>query len=141
MSIRGDRNGRAAANAFIERNVNREVILKQIDLGVNIQGYVASEPDKNEGYRPSLDMPAGEEAVRVRATVEVNSPGRLFQSLKSQLRHRGFRGTQVFGEKYLIEGLTAARCGESPGISDACFARDTFGFRCVRRLTAEELQH
>ena len=100
--------GRAAANAFIERNVNREVILKQVDLGVNIQGYVASEPDKNESYRPALDMPAAEEAVRARATVEVNSPGRLFQSLKSQLRHRAFRGTEVFGEKYLIEGLTAA---------------------------------
>lgn len=32
----------------------------------------------------------------------------------------------------------AVRCAESPGITDACFARDTFGFRCVRRLTAEE---
>jgi formylglycine-generating enzyme required for sulfatase activity len=27
-----------------------------------------------------------------------------------------------------------------PGITDACFARDTYGFRCVRRLTADELR-
>ncbi len=32
----------------------------------------------------------------------------------------------------------SARLGEIPGITDACFARDTFGFRCVRRLTPEE---
>ncbi|MDQ1257554.1 MAG: Formylglycine-rating enzyme family protein [Candidatus Hydrogenedentes bacterium] len=32
----------------------------------------------------------------------------------------------------------AMRYAEAPGISDACFARDTFGFRCVRRLTPEE---
>jgi formylglycine-generating enzyme required for sulfatase activity len=33
----------------------------------------------------------------------------------------------------------ATRYAEAPGISDACFARDTFGFRCVRRPTPEEL--
>jgi len=48
------------------------------------------------------------EGIFARATVEVNLPGRLFQSLKSQLRHRGFRGTEVFGRKYQIEELTAA---------------------------------
>ena len=32
------------------------------------------------------------------------------------------------------------RYGEIPGITDTCFARNTFGFRCVRRLTAEELK-
>ena len=37
------------------------------------------------------------------------------------------------------EGCRAAvRYAEMPGITDACFARDTFGFRCVRRLTPEE---
>jgi len=34
---------------------------------------------------------------------------------------------------------TTARYAEIPGITDACFARNTFGFRCVRRLTPEEL--
>jgi len=32
------------------------------------------------------------------------------------------------------------RFAEMPGIADACFARDTFGFRCVRRLTPEEIK-
>ena len=32
-----------------------------------------------------------------------------------------------------------ARFAESPGIADACFARDTFGFRCVRRPAPQEL--
>lgn len=31
------------------------------------------------------------------------------------------------------------RQSDVPGITDACFARDTYGFRCVRRLTPEEL--
>jgi formylglycine-generating enzyme required for sulfatase activity len=32
------------------------------------------------------------------------------------------------------------RIADFPGITDACFAQPTFGFRCVRRLTPEELQ-
>lgn len=99
--------GRAAANAFIERNVDREVLLKQVDLGIDIEAYVASEPDKSEHYRPGVKDPETREAVRARAVVEVNSPGRLFQSLKTLLRYRGFRGTEVFGVSYQIEELVA----------------------------------
>lgn len=97
--------GRAAANAFIERNVDREVLLKQIDLGVSIEAYVASEPDKSESYRPSATDQSAREAVRARAVVEVNSPGRLFQSLKTLMRHKSFQGTEVFGRHYQIEEL------------------------------------
>ena len=99
--------GRKAANAFIERNVDREVLLKQVDLGISIEGYVASEPDKGEGYRPHTTDGSAREAVRARAIVEVNSPGRLFQSLKTLLRHSGFNGTEVFGTHYQIEELVA----------------------------------
>lgn len=99
--------GRRAADAFIARNVDREVILKQIDLGIDIEGYVASEPDKSEAYRPGAEPRNLREAVRAQATVEVNSPGRLFQSLKSSLRFDGFRSTEVFGEHFQIEELTA----------------------------------
>ena len=101
--------GRSAANAFIERNVDREVRLEQVDLGIAIEGYVGSEPDKSEGYRPMLmdAEPRALEGVRATATVEANSPGRLFQSLKSLLRHKAFRGTEVFGHSYQIEELTA----------------------------------
>ncbi len=54
------------------------------------------------------------------------------------------------GEKRVIRGGSwkstadecrlTARLADDPGISDACFARDTFGFRCVRRATDEERQ-
>jgi hypothetical chaperone protein len=100
--------GRRAANAFIERNIDREVILKQVDLGISIEAYVASEPDKSETYNPSVISQDVREAVRARAVVEVNSPGRLFQSLKTLLKHEGFRGTEVFGSIYQIEELVAA---------------------------------
>jgi hypothetical chaperone protein len=99
--------GRSAANAFIERNVDREILLKQVDLGINIEAYVASEPDKSESYRPGATDPNVREAVRAKAMVEVNSPGRLFQSLKTLLRHQAFRGTEVFGVTYHIEELVA----------------------------------
>ena len=35
---------------------------------------------------------------------------------------------------------TTARQGETTGDSDACFSTDYCGFRCVRRVTAEELE-
>lgn len=31
-----------------------------------------------------------------------------------------------------------ARMSDNPGIDDACFTRDTYGFRCVRKLTEQE---
>lgn len=51
------------------------------------------------------------------------------------------------GEKNILRGghwaasaaacSTAYRCSEEPGFSDACFARDAIGFRCVRRSPSE----
>ncbi len=51
------------------------------------------------------------------------------------------------GEKYVLRGghwgasaescTSAFRIGEEPGFSDACFARDAIGFRCVRKAAAE----
>ncbi len=52
------------------------------------------------------------------------------------------------GEKRVLRGgawnspaaeVHPARCAaDEPGIDDACFARDNYGFRCVRKLTEEE---
>jgi hypothetical chaperone protein len=100
--------GRSAANAFIDRNVDREVILQKVDLGISIEEYVGSEPDKSATYRPPEDtLSVASEATRAHALVEVNSPGRLFQSLKSSLRFREFKGTEVFGREYQIEELVS----------------------------------
>lgn len=99
--------GRDAASTFIERNVDREVVVEQIELGVNIEAYVGGEIDDRFGQVVQKEPTDVREAVRARAMVEVNSPGRLFQSLKTMLKHREFRGTEVFGVNYQIEELTA----------------------------------
>lgn len=99
--------GRKAATTFIERNVDREVVVKQVDLGIHIHGYVGGEGDNEYGSAPRKDGSEHMEAVRARAIVEVNSPGRLFQSIKTSLRLREFRGTEVFGRPYQIEELTS----------------------------------
>lgn len=103
--------GRGAANAYIERNIDREVILKRVDLGVSIEAYVPSEPDKSESYRPREDNADVREGVRARAMVEVNAPGRLFQSVKSSLRYREFKGTDVFEKHFQVEELAAMILG------------------------------
>lgn len=100
--------GRAAANTFIERNVDREVIVRAVSLGVNIEGYVGGELDNDYGLAVRKEGDENTEVVTARAMVEVNAPGRLFQSLKTSLRHSQFRGTEVFGTHYQIEELTAA---------------------------------
>lgn len=99
--------GREAADTFIARNVDREVVLKQVDLGVAIEGYVGGEGDNSYGVVQRKDSFDVKEAVIARALVEVNSPGRLFQSLKTSLRLKQFLGTDVFGTQYQIEELTA----------------------------------
>ncbi|HQM48254.1 MAG TPA: Hsp70 family protein [Candidatus Hydrogenedentes bacterium] len=135
--------GRSAADAFIDRNVDREVILKRVDLGVEIEGYIPSEPDKSEGYRPGAEQQEMREAVRAQATVEVNSPGRLFQSLKSSLRFDAFRSTEVFGEHFQIEELTAMILEPIKAAVDraagTCVERAVFG-RPVRfsRMPAQD---
>ena len=42
------------------------------------------------------------------ALIDENEPGRFFQSLKTFLRDRVFKGTNVFGEIYSLEDLVAA---------------------------------
>jgi formylglycine-generating enzyme required for sulfatase activity len=59
------------------------------------------------------------------------------------------RGPET-GEKRVMRGgswksseaacRASLRQGQFPGITDACFVRDTAGFRCVRRLSDEELK-
>jgi hypothetical chaperone protein len=41
------------------------------------------------------------------AVVDANTPGRLFQSLKTHLRDSGFKSTDVFGVRYSLEQLIA----------------------------------
>ena len=133
--------GRCAADMFIERNVDREVVVRQVELDIAIQGYVGGEGDNEYGGIPNKDATDVTEAVHARATVEVNAPGRLFQSLKTSLRLREFRGTEVFGVFYQIEELTALILGRIKEAVDAAVGEsiDTAVFgRPVRFSTDAE---
>ena len=53
-------------------------------------------------------------------------------------KHRVLRGGSFAHDA--IDCRPARRFHDTPGIDDACFAKNTYGFRCVRRLSTEELQ-
>lgn len=97
--------GRQAADTFVARNVDRQFKTEEVSLETLVPAFVRAEPDKTEAYNPLFDDPDVVEAMDARITVEVNSPGRLFQSLKSYLGQSSFIYTEVFGVKYQIEEL------------------------------------
>lgn len=99
--------GRKAANAFIQHNVGREIILKSQDTGIEIPIISRGEPDKSEFYNPNLMDPDLLESISIKTQIDVNLPGRLFQSLKTNLKYINFRGTDVFGKHYQIEELVS----------------------------------
>ncbi len=99
--------GRKAANLFIERNVGREVKLVTEETGMIIHKVSGGEPDKSEFYNPALTDPDKLETISLKTKVDINLPGRLFQSLKTQLKYINYRGTDVFGVNYQIEELVS----------------------------------
>ncbi|MCX8064870.1 MAG: Hsp70 family protein [Candidatus Hydrogenedentes bacterium] len=99
--------GRKAAKLFIERNVGREVKLITEETGMVIHKVSGGEPDKSEFYNPALIDPDKLETISLKTKVDINLPGRLFQSLKTQLRYITHKGTDVFGTNYQIEELVS----------------------------------
>jgi hypothetical chaperone protein len=83
--------GRAAIDRFIETNVGREIDYEWKYIG-NAEVTFA-------------DIGTVIQALYV--NVDANTPGRLFQSLKSGLRDRSFTRTNVFGTHYTLEELIA----------------------------------
>ncbi len=81
--------GRAAINHFTEGNVGREIEYQWRYIG--------------ETEVTLADV--GTIMQSLYAIVDANTPGRLFQSLKTHLRDRSFIGTDVFGTRYTIETL------------------------------------
>ncbi|MGC8737735.1 MAG: Hsp70 family protein [Candidatus Hydrogenedens sp.] len=107
--------GRKAANVFIQNNVGREVIMQSEETGLEISSISRAEPDKSEFYNPNLTDPDILEKISIKTLVDVNMPGRLFQSLKTKLKYVDFKGTDVFGKHYQIEELVSLilkRCKE-----------------------------
>ncbi|GAB4110954.1 MAG: Hsp70 family protein [Roseiflexaceae bacterium] len=83
--------GREAINRFTEANVGREIEYQWRYIG-------ETEVTLAE---------VGTIMQSLYAVVDANTPGRLFQSLKSHLRDSSFTGTDVFGVRYTIETLIA----------------------------------
>ncbi|HWQ11166.1 MAG TPA: Hsp70 family protein [Roseiflexaceae bacterium] len=83
--------GREAIDRFTEGNVGREIEYQWRYIGeteVTLAEF-------------------GTVMQALYAIVDANTPGRLFQSLKSHLRDGGFTGTDVFGVRYTLEQLIA----------------------------------
>ncbi len=107
--------GRKAAHVFIQNNVGREVIMQSEETGMEISIISRAEPEKSEFYNPGLIDPDVMETISIKTQVDVNLPGRLFQSLKTKLKFTDFKGTDVFGKHYQIEELVSLilkRCKE-----------------------------
>ncbi len=107
--------GRKAADVFIQNNVGREVMLKSEETGIEINIISRGEPEKSEFYNPTLVDPDVLEKISIKTLVDVNLPGRLFQSLKTKLKYVDYKGTDVFGKHYQIDELVSLilkRCKE-----------------------------
>ncbi len=83
--------GREAINRFTKGNVGREI------------EYVW----KYIGDAELTFAESGTVTQALYVKVDANAPGRLFQSLKTSLRDRGFQKTNVFGTYYTLEELIA----------------------------------
>jgi hypothetical chaperone protein len=83
--------GREAINRFTEGNVGREIEYEWRYIG-DTEVTLAD---------------VGTVVQSLFAVVDANTPGRLFQSLKTHLRDSSFSGTDVFGTRYTIETLIA----------------------------------
>ncbi len=83
--------GREAINRFTESNVGREIEYEWKYIG--------------DAEVTFAELGTMQQALYVK--VDANAPGRLFQSLKTGLRDRSFRHTNVFGTYYTLEELIA----------------------------------
>ncbi len=83
--------GREALDRFTEGNVGREIEYEWRYIG--------------DAEVTFAEFGTVQQALYVK--VEANAPGRLFQSLKTGLRDRSFKRTNVFGTFYTLEELIA----------------------------------
>jgi hypothetical chaperone protein len=88
--------GQAALERYLERNVGHTVRLEPRYTGT-IEMTLTSLEEKDP-YNVVQDT---------YALVDVNEPGRLFQSIKTRLADRGSLSTDVYGRQYTLEELIA----------------------------------
>jgi hypothetical chaperone protein len=98
--------GQRALDLYTEQNTGREVILERRYLG--------------EVKMVFSDMVVVKDAF---AMVDVNEPGRLFQSLKRFLPVTSFKKTNVFGTEYRLEELVATMAREMLRAAEAALGQ------------------
>lgn len=91
--------GREAIDRFTHANVGRVIDYQLKFIGTT---------DILLGDLPSISQAMYSE-------VDMNAPGRLFQSLKTEMRSRAYEGTSVFGVRYSIEMLVGTLLREIAG--------------------------
>lgn len=73
-------------------------------------GNVGRVIEYQKNYIGSIELELGDIGLvmmPMRVEVDMNSPGRLFQSLKSELREGSYIDSNVFGVRYTLEALLA----------------------------------
>lgn len=88
--------GQAALDRYLRDNIGRAVKLERRFVGTISMTHSGTGTMLKDTY----------------ALVDVNEPGRLFQSIKSFLPDRSFQATSVFGERCSIEDLIAILAAE-----------------------------
>ncbi|MBI4639341.1 MAG: Hsp70 family protein [Candidatus Tectomicrobia bacterium] len=83
--------GQEAIDFYLEQNIGREIVLTRKSLGQITQAFAE----------------VGTVTIDVHAMVDEDMPGRLFQSLKSSMKYKDHKGTNVFGKIYQVEDLVA----------------------------------
>lgn len=84
--------GKSASEAYYRDNVGREAVKQKIATGGTFTNYIVE---------------IGEVTSQIVVEVDVNQPGRFFQSIKSFLADESYAGTEVWGRFYSIEELVA----------------------------------
>src|SRR3990170_8675537 len=98
--------GQRALDLYTEQNTGREVRLERRYL--------------REVTMTFSDMTVTKDAF---ALIDVNEPGRLFQSLKRFLPVTSFRKTSVFGREYRLEELVATLAQQMVRAAEAALGR------------------
>ncbi len=104
--------GHAAAQAYYSDNVGREAVRQRMQTHGTIKSFYAV---------------TGEVTENIIIDVEINQPGRFFQSIKSFLSDEAYGGTEVWGRFMTLEQLVALYLTELKTRADAQLGQSVEG--------------
>lgn len=120
LSREGERfYGQAALDRYMQQNIGRPVKLERRFTGTIEMTFAGVGTIQKDTY----------------ALVDVNEPGRFFQSIKSFLPDSSFQSTEIYGRRYSLEDLIALAAREMIQRIESCTGRP------VQRLTVGRPVH